>query len=197
MTTVTDRLAQVFVTLRSGDPEASSALAVARRCLEGGGDVLSLRRLRLFELRGELPDDELFADLLHRSIQFYNPSKETVVLRNAGDAPSPLLPGEAGVLVFERGGERRPAAERWWRHAGGGRIEVREGVVWAVRFGPGDARPGRLEALAVSTGRASGLLCNPHAQEWRMLPPGDAPPLDWISRKVPARRIRRRGGTPS
>ena len=40
----------------------------------------------------------------------------------------PIEPREIVVLVTERDGERRPAAERWWRHETGKDIEVREGV---------------------------------------------------------------------
>lgn len=187
----------VFVTLRSGDPEAASALEVARRCLEGGDALASLRRMRCFELRGDLPELAELAERLHHSTQFYNPSKETVALHAGDPATSPFGPGEGGVLVFDRGGERRAAAERWWRHECGARIEVREGVAWAVRFASGDVTAGRLEGLAVSTSRAHGLFCNPHAQEWRALLPGEAPPPDWMSHKYTARRGTARGGTTS
>ena len=36
--------------------------------------------------------------------------------------------------MIERGGERRPAAERWWSQRPGDSIEVREGTAWALTF---------------------------------------------------------------
>jgi hypothetical protein len=171
------------VELRAEDPEAMSALAVARAHLEAGRSLAALRRLRVFELAGELPEREALAERLHGSTQFYNPAKERCVVRATEEEAAPFAPEETLVLVLERGGDRRPGAERWWRHETGERIEVREGVVWALSFGPGEDGHALGTELAVTRDRAHGLLANPQFQEARVAV--DAPPLDWLSRKSP------------
>lgn len=154
---------QAWVELKADDPEALSTLDVARTHLPSGKDLESVRRLRLFELNGKLPGSEELADLLHRSTQFYNPHKEKCTVRaEAGDA-APIALDEWVVLVVERGGDRRGAAERWWHHETGQRIEVREGVAWALGF----RRAGEAAARGMIElkDRAHGLLCNPHSQD--------------------------------
>jgi len=183
-------VAHAWVALRAEDPEAASAGAVARENLEAAKALRSLRRYRVFELRGALPDARVVGDLLHRSTQFYNPSKESCRVRLDDAARSPVAPGEAVALVVERGGDRRPAAERWWRHETGSRIEVREGVAWVMGFEPG-ADAGALAAeLATARDRSHGLFCNPHAQEVEVVT--GPPPLDhWPGarrRRAPRRR---------
>ncbi|MFN8588091.1 MAG: hypothetical protein U0704_09865 [Candidatus Eisenbacteria bacterium] len=185
--------ALVFVELRAADPEAVSALQVARAHLEGGAALTGLRRWRVFELRGELPEPAELAARLDRSTQFLNPAKERCTIVTGPGDRNPFAPHEAGVLVFDRGGERRPAAERWWRHDGGARIEVREGVAWGLAFA-GVADAAGVERVAVTTSRARGLLCNPHSQEWRWTPAGEAPPTDWISGRKTTRAGRGAGG---
>jgi hypothetical protein len=158
-------VAQVWIALRAQDPEASSACEVARGSLAAARSLAGLRRFRVFELRGTLPAGEGIDALLHRSIQFYNPSKERCVVRADESAPGPVEAGEAVALVVERGGDRRAAAERWWRHETGGRIEVREGVAWVMRFTPGADAAALAGELAVARRRDSGLFCNPNSQE--------------------------------
>jgi len=171
------RTVQAWIVLRADDPEAVSALGAARAWLDSGRGLASLRRLRLFELQGRLPGRDELETLLHRSTQFYNPAKESCVLRFEPADPTPAGPGEEALLVWERGGERRPAAERWWHHETGQRIEVREGVAWLLRSG----NPGQTHAdaasLAVLRDRRHGLLCNPHAQEHRAA--GATVPMPW------------------
>ncbi len=194
MSALVKECALLFVELRATDPEATSALQVARAHLDGGAALLSLRRWRLFELRGEIPAAAELESRLHHSTQFYNPAKERGTVLGEGHGVSPAAPDEALVLVFDRGGERRPAAERWWKHDGGSKVEVREGTVWALRFEGGAPAEEQVEAIAVTTSRASGLLCNPHSQEWRWAAAGTQPPLDWISRRKTARAGRGPGG---
>jgi hypothetical protein len=173
------RSAQAWIELRADDPEALSALAVARARLAAGAALEGVRRLRLFELAGPLPARALLGDLFHRSTQFYNPAKERCTVRVKPQQPAPLGPGEAAVLVFERGGERRAAAERWWEHESGRAVEVREGVVWALRFAAGADPEREALALAVLRDRQHGLLCNPHSQESRVAL--GEPPLAWMT----------------
>lgn len=174
------QVAQAWVELVSDDPEAVSALEVARAHLPSGRALKSLRRVRLFELCGALPGREEFEALLHRSIQFYNPHKERCLVRFAVDQRTPLRAGERAVLLFDRGEERRTGAERWWRHETGKAIEVREGVAWLLGFesGVGDAA-GAVEELTVLRDRRHGLLCNPHAQDHRFANAGI--PLPWMT----------------
>lgn len=173
------REVQAWIRLRADDPAAVSALTVARRSLAAGRGLESLRRFRLFELRGKLPARAELEDLLHRSSQFYNPHKEECVVREGPGEPAPVQADERIVLVFDRGGERRAAAERWWAHVTGEPIEVREGVVWALRFAPGVDAAAAAADLAVLRGQAHGLLCNPHAQEHRLS--GAEVALPWLT----------------
>lgn len=172
--------AQLWVRLRADDPEAVSALAVARTMDGGEGAPASVRRFRLLELRGVLPPRGELEGLLGRSIQFYNPQKESAALRLAAADAAPLEPGERAVLVIERGGVRRRAAERWWRAATGHAVEVREGVVWALRFPPGTDGARAAARLAVVRDRRRGLFCNPHAERHRLA--GATAPFPWLSR---------------
>ena len=173
-------VAQAWIEPVNDDPEAVSALAVARAHLSGGRALRSLRRLRLIELSGPLPARAGLEGLLHRSIQFYNPHKERCVVRVTASDAAPLGEGEQVVLVFERGEERRGGAERWWRHETGRDIEVREGVAWVVGFEPLETdAAGAVAELAVLRDRRHGLLCNPHAQEHRIA--AGKIPLPWMS----------------
>jgi hypothetical protein len=185
-----DSLAQAWIELRSDDPSAVSALSVARARLPAGRNLSGLRRLRLVELRGPLPAKQELEELLHRSTQFYNPHKESCVVRVARDDAPPLHAGERAVLVFDRDGDRRSAAERWWLRETGERVEVREGIAWVLAFA---GRAADVEDLALVRGRRHGLLCNPHSQECRVA--GAVVPLPWlvggVARAVPKPRTRR------
>ena len=178
------RFAQAWIEPVAEDPEAVSALAVARGRLGAGRGLLGLRRMRVFELSGALPGRAALEGLLHRSIQFYNPAKERCTLRLAPGEALPIPAGEIGVLVVERGGERRPAAERWWRHETGTTVEIREGVAWALELAPG-ARAEAADDLAILRGREHGLLCNPHWQDARVA--SGVVPLPWIAERTAER----------
>jgi hypothetical protein len=176
------------VTLLAADPEAISALGVARRALEAGRRLAAVRRMRLLELRGSLPPRAALEDLLHRSIQFYNPHKERCVVRLDPVEPAPVLADEQVVLVFERGRPRWTAAERWWLHETGQRIEVYAGAAWALSFMAGADATAAAAALASLRSMTHGLFCNPNAQEHRL---SDAHvPLPWLlpERRSPAGR---------
>ena len=188
-----DKVAQAWIELRSDDPEAVSALAVARAHLPAGRSLRGLRRLRLVELRGRLPARERLESLLHRSTQFYNPHKERCAVRMASADPPPLRAGERAVVVVDRGGARRGAAERWWLHETGVAVEVREGTAWALSF-DGDGAE-QVEDLALVRGRRHGLLCNPHSQDCHVA--GESVPLPWLGEaEVPPVAVpRNRRGT--
>lgn len=173
-------VAQAWVELRTWDAEAFSTLEVARAHVSAAGRLRSLRRMRLFELSGVLPARAEVEALLHHSIQFYNPHKERCVVRGAPLDPAPRAADERAVLVFDRGDERRGAAERWWRHETGQDVQVREGVAWLLGFEPGlvDVEA-TLEELVLLRDRRHGLLCNPHAQEYRIARGGI--PLPWVT----------------
>lgn len=183
-------VAQAWVALRAEDPEAASAHGVAREHLAAARDLVALRRYRVFELRGSLPGAGALADLLHRSTQFYNPSKERCTVRLAAGDGGPVEPGEAVALVVERGGDRRSAAERWWRHETGAKVEVREGVAWVMAFAPGADAGERGAELAVAKDRGTGLFCNPHAQDVEL-----AVGLPVLDRWPGARKRRGAGGS--
>lgn len=167
---------QAWIELKADDPEALSTLDVARAHLPSGKDLESVRRLRLFELSGKLPDAEAVAELLRRSTQFLNPHKERCTVRVEAEDAAPLSAEEWAVLVVERGGDRRAAAERWWHHVTGQRIEVREGIVWALRFRRGGEAAAR--GMIELRDRAHGLLCNPHSQDY-VITRGEIPLPMW------------------
>jgi hypothetical protein len=172
--------AQAWIELGSDDPEAMSALAVARERLAAARRLAGVRRLRLFELHGPLPATAVIEDLVHRSTWFYNPHKEHCRVRTGGRPPLEAAADEQAVLVVERGGARRPAAERWWRHETGAAIEVVEATAWLLRFEPGEDAAAAARALAVLEGRARGLLCNPNAQDHAIAAASEIP-LPWIA----------------
>ena len=167
---------QAWVELKADDPEALSTLEVARSYLDAGRSLESVRRLRLFELTGKLPGADDVHALLQRSTQFLNPHKETCTVRADVTDPAPVANDEWVVLVIERGGDRRAAAERWWHHETGQRIEVREGVAWALKFKSGSEEKAR--GLAELRDRAHGLLVNPHFQDG-VVAHGDLPLPLW------------------
>jgi hypothetical protein len=173
-----ETVAQAWIELVTEDPEAVSALGVAQGRLAAGRALERLRRLRLIEIRGGVPGSVEVARLLHESTQFYNPHKERCTVRVRAEEVPPVREGDAVLLVWERGGTRRPSAERWWRHETGRDVRVDEGVAWVMTFVPGtDATAGARELGAVRDAR-HGLLCNPFAQEMRS-GAGNIP-LPWI-----------------
>ena len=122
----------------------------------------------MFELAGPLPPVRDQEDLLHRSTQFYNPHKERCTVRCRVADPAPVESTERVVLVSERGGERRMAAERWWSNETGQSIEVREAVAWALTFEPGSDGAAAVRELVTLKDRRHGLLCNPYSQDARI-----------------------------
>lgn len=170
--------AQAWIELKADDPEALSALEVARSQLAAGRDLTALRRLRLFELMGALPAGDELAERLHRSTQFYNPHKERCLVRHDPTGEVPAAADAWLALVVERGGDRRPAAERWWHHESGERIEVREGVAWVLGFRRAAGAEAAARELAELADRAHGLFANPHAQDVT-LARGATVPLPW------------------
>ena len=170
--------AQAWVELNAEDPEAVSAQAVARERLPAGRGLQRVRRLRLIELTGALPDRAELEALLRRSTRFYNPHKERCTVRLAFPEPAPVEAGDQLVRVTARGEGRAGAAERWWRHETGAGIEVREGVVWVLTFESGAPAPERAAELAWARERRTGLFCNPHSQACRTS--GAEPPIPWL-----------------
>jgi hypothetical protein len=175
------RTAQAYIELLAEDPEATSALAIARGRLAAGRRLKGVRRVRVFELAGALPARAHVEALLHRSTRFYNPAKERCTVRAAERDLAPFQPGEALVLVVDRGLERRSAGERWWKHETGEKVEVREGTIWALAFEPGEDAAARAGELAEVRDRRHGLFANPHFQDWRP-GAGASPPWPWLER---------------
>ena len=167
MNTTHPGVTQAWIELRSDDPEAVSAHAVARARLASGRSLVELRRARLVEIAGTRRARAEVEALLHASSQFYNPHKERCSLRTSAAESTPSPKDAELVLVWERGAERRGAAERWWRHETGEDVEVREGVVWMLRFAPGVLAPEATRDLTRVRDARHGLLCNPWSQACR------------------------------
>jgi hypothetical protein len=178
---------QAFIELRSEDSEAESALSVARARLEAARGLLSMRRVRMFEITGPLPEAGEVAALLHRSTRFYNPAKERCTVRSSESERAPFREREQLVLVVDRGLDRRTAAERWWKHEAGSKVEVREGLVWALAFEDGIDAASMTVALSAVQDRAHGLLSNPHFQD-ASVAQGALPPWPWIKARTRARK---------
>lgn len=174
-------VAQAWIFAVADDPEAVSAAMVARRSLAAGARLRGLRRARLIEIEGRLPAAAELAERLHQSTRFYNPNKERAIVRVSASEAPPLAADESAVLVFDHGDERRAATERWWKRVTGTTIRVREGTVWIVTAVPGQPSERLLEELLEVKDARSGLLCNPHAQEWRRAERGA--PLPWFTRR--------------
>lgn len=185
---VDKQVVQAFIELRAEDPEATSALQVARTRLKAGRGLTGLRRIRVFEITGVLPARAEVEALLHRSTRFYNPAKERCTVRTGASEAAPFRAEEALVLVVDRGLERRTAAERWWKHETGTRVQVREGTAWALVFESGVDAMKQARSLAKVRDRAHGLLSNPHFQDWR---PGQGvePPFPWIKGRRPRTEV--------
>ena len=166
---------QAWITPRADDPEAVSALGVARAAdarLDG------LRRIRLVEISGTQRDAAAAERLLHASTQVYNPHKERCVIRSTSPATVSTSRGIARVAVWERGGERRAAAERWWLHETDESVEVREATLWELTATTSEVANGIRAELTLLRDARHGLLCNPWSQEYRALEVDD--PLPWI-----------------
>jgi hypothetical protein len=169
---------QAWIQPIADDPEAVSAFAVARDRLAAGRTLTELNRFRVIEIGPTRLPAERVAHLLHESTQFYNPHKERCTLRSHASEAGPAGAEGEVVLVVDRDGERRPAAERWWRHETGETVAVREGVAWAMVFDPAADARAHAEELAVLRDARHGLLCNPWSQEAK---PASSPiPLPWI-----------------
>ena len=179
------RTVQVWIEPIADDPEAISAREVAVRTFASGRGLKGLRRMRLVEITGALAEPEEVRKHLHESTQFYNPHKERCHVRWSAGDPAPCSAGEHAVLVLERGGDRREAAERWWRHATGEAVKVREGVAWLVTPEAESGAAALMEELVIVRDRRHGLLCNPNAQERREAK--GVIPVPWL---VAARRAR-------
>jgi hypothetical protein len=173
------RQAQAWIELRADDPAAVSALGVARARLAAGRGLRGLRRFRVIELQGALPGSEALQVHLHESTWFYNPHKESCLLRTAERDPAPGAPGVETILVVERGSPRRAAAERWWRHETGRRIAVREAVAWVLEFAPGTDAASSAESLMTVRDQVHGLFANPHAEAAARA--SGTIPLAWIT----------------
>jgi hypothetical protein len=173
-----DSTVQAWIEPVADDADAVTAFHVARSRM-GVRGLESLRRFRVVEIAGTKASLEEAAARLHGSTQFYNPHKERCRVRSAAKQASPVESTETLVLVWERDGERRPAAERWWRHESGEAVEVREGVVWAMRFAAGIDAAAAARDLALVRDAGKGLLCNPWSQESRFATGGV--PVPWIA----------------
>jgi hypothetical protein len=184
----TRRTAQAWIESIADDPEAVSAFVVARRTLAAGAALTGLRRLRLIEIEGALPDAGSLAARLHDSTRFYNPNKERCHLRVIETDAAPLAAGEAAALVFDRDGERRLASERWWKRVTGGAAKVREGTAWIASAAPGHSALEVLADLLEVRDARHGLLCNPNAQEFRG--PVTAVPFRWFASRAASGRKR-------
>ena len=171
--------AQAWIEAIADDPEAMSAFTVARRTLAAGAALASLRRVRLVEIEGVLPEPEALAARLHDSTWFYNPHKERCHVRVGEGVAAPLAAGEVAALVFERDGERRAGPERWWKRVTGGAAKVREGTAWIATAVPGHAAEDVLLDLLEVRDARHGLLCNPHSQDFRK--PTASVPLRWFA----------------
>ncbi len=172
-------LLRLRVALRGEDLAAISALEALRDEL-GAADLAALSRETVWEIEiaGDAP---VMARALERlqsaareSLLFANPVKERWTLEEG-----PLRLGRAGVgrclvglLVRDRPDRAGPACARAlatdWEIAG---AAVRRDTLWILDLPDTgrDAAAARARALGVTTARRSGLLVNPHYQDWEIV----------------------------
>jgi phosphoribosylformylglycinamidine (FGAM) synthase PurS component len=176
------------VALKIADNEARSALEAIRMKMGLGALVRDLAREEVWELAVDASDaggaESIVRDLVESTNLFANPNKHRTRLADAGDARVALDPDEVAILVSDReSGEGASMVEAVKRLGVTAVSDARKWVRWRVRFAeaPSPEDPGILDLvrrIAVATGRAEGLLCNPHCQvASAVLPWGDEKPL--------------------
>lgn len=178
-------LFRIRVALRGEDLAAISALEALRDEL-GAQDLAGLSREIVWEVEtaeiaaGGMTDAARAAlrDGLQRaareSLLFANPVKERWVLEEGRLRLPAAAPGRriVGLLVRDIPDRAGPACARAldadWGLRG---LALRRETLWALDLPDegGDAAAARARLLGVSTRRDSGLLVNPHYQEWEIL----------------------------
>lgn len=183
----TQRL-RLEVALKIADNEARSALEAIRVKMGLSALVRDLRREEVWELVLDAADADgaksIVATLVKTTNLFANPNKHRTRLVDIGDAPVSLDPDEVAILVSDRESGEGAAMVEAVRRLGVREVsEARKWVRWRVRLAraPSPAEPGVIDLIrriGVATGRAEGLLCNPHCQvASAVLPWGDEKPL--------------------
>ncbi len=164
---------------RVEDLAARTAEETIRRRLDGGEALESLDREEFWEFRyrtEELFEEKLTA-LIDRAELFVNPNKHRWRISTGGIAAG--HEGKGYLLkVTNREDIDGDVAKHTLTMQYGfrGLEEVRYGVLWIIRLaegvvgdGPaGDAGRALAEKIAVTKSRDSGLLVNPHYQEWSL-----------------------------
>jgi hypothetical protein len=172
-------LFRLRVALRGEDLAAISALEALRDEL-GAADLAALSRESVWEIEvpGGLDDiaqaRERLETAARESLLFANPVKERWTLEEG-----PLRLGRAGagrclvgLLVTDRPDRAGPACTRAlatdWGIAG---AAVRRDTLWILDLPDTgrDAAAARARVLGVTTARRSGLLVNPHYQDWTLV----------------------------
>jgi hypothetical protein len=188
------------VDLKTTDLVCETAKRALREDLRWGSLLERLERAELWRFRAAADDPRALHAALEREVErgstYYNPNKQR--LRFLEDPPLPegeilaaedaLAPGaetggvswEARIWVSDEGGERadlrRGAAARFAK--AGARLEsIRSGTLWILelRAADRDEARGRVAGMALSRGRADGLLLNPHYQEGWLLTLAESP----------------------
>ncbi|MBD3367742.1 MAG: hypothetical protein GF405_06165 [Candidatus Eisenbacteria bacterium] len=181
---------ELVVKLKVTDNEARSALEALQVKMGLGDAVSGLARDDVWELSVEADDEaaaiELIGDLVSATNLFANPNKHRTAVGRPGATGDPLGDDEIAVLVAERGSDEGAAILRTLEGLGHGDVvDARRWTRWRVRLAemPGHDDPdllARVRHIAVTTGRAEGLLSNPHCEVSRVVFPwgGEA----WLER---------------
>lgn len=201
---------QILLDLKNSDPTALTAAEAIRHLLGFGDRLAEIRRRSLHELAlrdaggagtAALPD--LLSRYLEQTVTFWNPNKQAGWVRIEGgpepDASWEVMsgarrkPGGFGrpelsrpeydhLLVWPRGRQELPAdllpALAGWDVAAAGR-----GELWSLRWREGataEERGAWTQAVGATRSRREGLLCNPHAQNHRVLS-GAVPAALWTA----------------
>jgi hypothetical protein len=188
------------VDLKTTDLVRETARRALREDLHWGSALERLERAELWRFRADAEDPGALHAALAREVErgstYYNPNKQRLSFLE--DPPLPegerlaaevaLAPGaesggaswEARIWVTDEGGERadllRGAAERFAQ--AGARLEsIRCGTLWILELRAADRAEahGRVAGMALSRGRADGLLLNPHYQEGWLLTLAELP----------------------
>ncbi len=199
---------QILLDLKNSDPTALTAAEAIRHLLGFGDRLVEVRRRSLHEvaLRSTPAGaalSELLSAYLERTVVFWNPNKQRAWVRapqadnadaawevrsggrrHPGDFGTPDLsrPEFDHLIVWPRGDDALPAdlptALPGWDVTAAFR-----GELWSIRWRDGASTGERSDwtvAVGAARSRREGLLCNPHAQHYRVLSGAVPIPL-WTS----------------
>jgi phosphoribosylformylglycinamidine (FGAM) synthase PurS component len=162
---------EVFVELRVPDRVALTAIRTLTTVMDYGENLVSLEREDYYTIRvdAETQDDavEYVKKMVDETAVFANPNKETA---DVVPKTRPVSKGDVvAVLVYPKPGIRSDSLKERLIRLGYDKVEsVGRGVLWRLEL-RGDDKLGAAADIAVTRSRTSGLLFNPHSEDFEIL----------------------------